>query len=100
VIQRVELVADLDRRAHRERVAAAGGELLGAVFNFLGELVSQQEATAPPAPDTVANLKSRLAECVEEEGQGRQRLSITLPNREMLDNLAVTLARLLVVTPQ
>ena len=26
---------------HRDRVAAAGGEMLGAVFNFLGELVAQ-----------------------------------------------------------
>ena len=28
----------------RERVAAAGGEMLGAVFNFLGELVSAEQA--------------------------------------------------------
>jgi hypothetical protein len=65
--QRAEVVSDIDRRAHRERVAAAGGELLGAVFNFLGELVSQQEAATPPAPDTVDSLKQRLAECVEED---------------------------------
>ena len=30
---------------HRDRVAAAGGEMLGAVFNFLGELVSQDQVT-------------------------------------------------------
>ncbi len=99
VSQRAEVVSDIDRRAHRERVAAAGGELLGAVFSFLGELVSQQEATIPPAPDTVATLKQRLSECVEEDGQGRQRLSITLPNRQMLDNLATTLAQMLVAKP-
>jgi hypothetical protein len=99
VSQRVEVVADVDRRAHRDRVAAAGGELLGAVFNFLGELVSQQEVAAQPAADTVDSLKQRLAECVEEDDQGRQRLSITLPNREMLDKLAATLARLLVAKP-
>ena len=81
-------------------MAAAGGELLGAVFKFLGELVSQQEVAAPPAPIRLPSLKQRLAECVEEDGQGRQRLSITLPNRDTLDNLAATLARLLVTTPQ
>jgi hypothetical protein len=85
---------------HRERVAAAGGELLGAVFSFLGELVSPEQSAAPPPPDTVASLKQRLADCVEVDAQGRQQLSITLPNREMLDSLAITLARLLVVTPQ
>ncbi len=85
---------------HRDRVAAAGGELLGAVFHFLGELVAQDEAAPQPAPGAVAGLKQRLAECVEEDSQGRQRLSITLPNRDMLDNLAATLARLLVTKPQ
>jgi hypothetical protein len=85
---------------HRERVAAAGGELLGAVFNFLGELVAQHEAAASPPPDTVASLKRHLAECVEEDSQGRQRLSITLPNRDALNNLAATLARLLVTKSQ
>jgi hypothetical protein len=96
VSQRAEMVAESDRQAHRDRVAAAGGELLGAVFNFLGELVSQQEAVPPPPPITVASLKQRLIECVQEDSQGRQRLSITLPNRETLDNLATTLARMLV----
>jgi hypothetical protein len=41
-----------------------------------------------------------LGGCVEEDEQGRQRLSITLPNRDVLDNLAATLARLLVSNPQ
>jgi hypothetical protein len=98
--QKAETIAAVDRHAHRERVAAAGGELLGAVFNFLGELVSQQEIATPPAPETVASLKHRLTDCVEEDANGRPRLSITLPNRDALDNLAATLARLLVATPQ
>ncbi|MFN0196934.1 MAG: DEAD/DEAH box helicase [Planctomycetaceae bacterium] len=85
---------------HRERVAAAGGELLGAVFNFLGELVSQDQTAPSPPPEKVSQLKQRLSECVEEDVTGRQRLSITLPNRQMLDNLANTLARLLVANPE
>lgn len=100
ISQKTDVAAVDNDHTHRERVAAAGGELLGAVFNFLGELVSQDQSAPPPAPDTVAGLKRRLAECVEEDRQGRQRLSITLPNREMLDGLATTLARLLVANPQ
>jgi hypothetical protein len=99
VTQQVAMAEDVGRLSHRERVAAAGGELLGAVFHFLGELVAQHEAATSPPPDTIASLKQRLAECVEEDSQGRQRLSITLPNREMLDNLAATLARILVTKP-
>jgi hypothetical protein len=85
--------------SHRERVAAAGGELLGAVFSFLGELITQDPNAAQPPADTVATLKARLTECVEEDATGGQRLSVTLPNRDAIDNLATTLARLL-VTPQ
>jgi hypothetical protein len=82
---------------HRERVAAAGGELLGAAFKFLGELVSQQSA-APPAEALVNNLRAGLNACVEETPQGQSRLTITLPDRSTLDGLAQTLARLLAVS--
>ena len=79
---------------HRDRVAAAGGEMLGAVFNFLGELVSQNQAQPPDEP-LVAQVRNRLTECVEEDSSGRQRLTVTLPDRRALDTLAQTLARLM-----
>ena len=81
---------------HQERVAAAGGEMLGAVFNFLGELVAQDDQTTAPPTALVDNLKQRLGDCVTEDQSGRQRLSITLPDRQALDHLAETLAHLLV----
>jgi superfamily II DNA or RNA helicase len=80
---------------HRERVAAAGGELLGAAFKFLGELVSQQETTAPPPESLVANLRAGLGACVEEDSDGKPRLTVTLPDRSALESLAQTLAKLL-----
>lgn len=81
---------------HRERVAAAGGELLGAAFKFLGELVSQQES-APPSEALVANLRAGLGACVEEDAAGKPRLTVTLPDRSALEGLAQTLAKLLAV---
>ncbi len=80
--------------AHRDRVAAAGGELLGAAFKFLGELVSQNGSPAP-SESLVANLRTGLGACVEEDSAGRPRLSVTLPDRSALENLAQTLAQLL-----
>ena len=86
---------------YQRRVAAAGGELLGAAFQFLGELIndgmSGDEAKAsPPANAALANnLRDRLAACVQEDNQGRQQLTVTLPIRAALDGLAQTLARLL-----
>jgi SNF2 family DNA or RNA helicase len=94
--QQAELAAIPGQHPHRDRVAAAGGELLGAVFNFLGELVNQNESIPSPSPAVVTDLRERLNGCVEEDDQGRQRLSITFPNRQTLDSLANTLARLLV----
>jgi hypothetical protein len=78
----------------RERVAAAGGEMLGAVFNFLGELVAK-DAGQPPAEGLVTRVRASLGECVEEDSSGRPRLTVTLPDRGALDSLAQTLARLL-----
>ena len=89
---RVAAEGDVRRR---QRVAAAGGEMLGAVFGFLGELIQDDRPTPPPA-DVVDQVRSRLDACVESDSDGRSRLSFTLPNRESIDRLAQTLARLLV----
>lgn len=83
----------------RERVAAAGGELLGAVFSFLGELVRDGDAAASPPADVVQQLRGRLDQCVEADEDGRPRISFTLPDRSALDGLAQALARLLVANP-
>jgi hypothetical protein len=41
------------------------------------------------------DLKNRLAECVNQDETGKQQLTVTLPDRGALDNLASSLARLL-----
>ena len=81
--------------SHRERVAAAGGELLGAAFKLLGELVEQAPTSSPPPLELVSRLRDGLGACVEEDQAGKPRLTVTLPDRGALDQLAQTLARLL-----
>jgi ERCC4-related helicase len=80
--------------AHRQRVAAAGGELLGAAFHFLGELVGQQHAGPPPAA-LVENLRAGLDSCVVQNSEGKPQLTVTLPDRGALEGLAQALAKLL-----
>ncbi len=83
---------------HRERVAAAGGELLGAAFKFLGELVAQQQTPEPPS-ELVGSLRAGLGHCVEPAVDGgRPVLRFTLPDASALEGLAQTLARLLVAS--
>ncbi|HEX4144741.1 MAG TPA: DEAD/DEAH box helicase [Pirellulales bacterium] len=83
--------------SHRERVAAAGGELLGAAFKLLGELVAETP-TSPPPGALVASVRDGLASCLDADETGKPRLTVTLPDRGVLENLAQTLARLLVAS--
>jgi superfamily II DNA or RNA helicase len=93
--QRVDQDVTSATIAHRERVGAAGGELLGAAFKLLGELVTDSAATPPPN-ELIASLRASLDACVE--GDERPRLTITLPSRAVLDQLSQSLARLLVAS--
>lgn len=84
---------DAERLARQEKVAAAGGELVSAAFHLLGELLPE------PADRTVhekamQTIRTRLAECVTTDEEGRTHLTLTLPETSSLDNLARTLARL------
>ena len=83
--------------SQRDRVAAAGGELLGAAFKLLGELVEQTPTSLPPL-ELVTSLRNGLDACVDVDQAGKPRLTVTLPDRGALDQLAQTLARLLVTS--
>ncbi len=89
---------EAQRLAYQQRVAAAGGELLGAAFQFLGELIEDGTRDVSPSPSMTNDLRNRLAACVQEDGSGRQQLTVTLPDRSALDRLAESLARLLTAT--
>ncbi|MDA8563135.1 DEAD/DEAH box helicase [Mariniblastus sp.] len=86
------------QREHQERVASAGGEMLGAVFNFLGQLVQQSPTHAQSRPDdkVIQQVAAGLTNCVQKDETGRSRLTVTLPDDQSLTNLATTLATLLV----
>jgi superfamily II DNA or RNA helicase len=76
----------------KSRVAEAGGQLLGAAFTFLGQLIP---AAGEPNPAAATALRERLGECVETGEDGRPRLTVTLPDARALNALADALARLM-----
>jgi superfamily II DNA or RNA helicase len=86
---KAEAAAIAERKA---RVSEAGGQLLGAAFSFLGQLIP---ATGAPNPEAASAVRERLAECVETGEDGRPRLTVTLPNADALNALAEALARLM-----
>ena len=92
--ERVNQSIDNDREAQRERVGAAGGELLGAAFKLLSELVPDSSVPAPPET-LIASLRKTLEACVE--GEERPKLTITLPNKASLEQISQSLAKLLML---
>lgn len=86
--------AEAKRLEQRSRVSQAGGQLLTAAFEFLGQLLSQR-APATSTDGTAIALKARLEECMDRDEQGRPRLTVTLPDEGTLDRLARSLAALL-----
>ncbi len=92
--RKAEAEREAERIAMKERVASAGGQLLGAAF----ALVSAMLPTATETEETrqvAQTLKSRLSECVEKDERGQLRMTITLPEESILDQMARSLAQIL-----
>jgi len=85
---------EADRLARREKVSEAGGQLLGAAFSLLSELVPEQASDEPTRQATQA-LRQRLADCMDTDDAGRLHLTVTLPDEAALDRLAGSLAQLM-----
>lgn len=84
--------------AKKERIADAGGQLIGAAFNFIGEMFPQGEETEQMAQLTEA-FKERLSGCMDKDENGKITLSVTLPDESVLDNLAKSLAKMVNLNP-
>ncbi|MEX1224387.1 MAG: helicase, partial [Pirellulales bacterium] len=92
--QELKVTAEAEQiAARREKVAAAGGELLGAAMKLIGELIDNGRT---PEPDTVQKVRAGLDDCVERQPDGRLQLRFSLPNEDALHGLATTLAKMLV----
>jgi superfamily II DNA/RNA helicase len=92
------LKKDVEKEAEalvrREKVAAAGGQLLGAAFSFIGEIFSGKEETEQTLQMAEA-FKQRLAECLERGDDGTLKMTVTLPDESALDALSRSLAQIL-----
>ncbi len=93
---------EAERLARRDKVALAGGQLLGAAFSFLDELLPGQEAEGDRGGRSkersrrlAEGIRQRLDECLQKDEQGRLQLTVTLPDGSALDSLARSLARLM-----
>ncbi len=76
--------------ARQTKVAEASGQLIGAAFGFLGELMPG----AAPTPEAVETMRQGLAACTVTNPDGSVSLNLKLPNAEALTTMAAALARL------
>ena len=77
--------------AKKEKIAAAGGQLVGAAFAFIGEMFAGQ--AADDGMEKMAGaFKAKLSECLEKTDDGRLNMTITLPDEAFLDTMARSLA--------
>ncbi len=91
--QRAREEAETRRIEQKERISLAGGQLLSAAFTFLGEVLPKAEESESTRAAS-QQLKQSLSECLEQDDQGRHKLTVTLPDLAALDILADTLARI------
>ncbi len=79
----------------RERLAAAGGQMLQSALAFLGEMLPGMADDSPLTNQIAQQLKDGLMECVDRDENGRPRLTVTFTDLSALESLARTLARCL-----
>jgi len=83
--QKKEMEREAVKRAHKESVARAGGQLMSAAFSFIGELIGSNR---DQNKDNVDKFKTLLAECMEKNEDGSLKMTIHFPDSSVLDNLA------------
>ncbi len=79
--------------ARRKKIAAAGGQLVGAAFAFIGEMLSDKDESEEVA-QLAGAFKSKLTDCMEKAEDGSLKMSISIPDESFLDSMAQSLARM------
>jgi len=90
---REQIEKEAETLTRKERVADAGGQLIGAAFAFIGEMFSEREETEHISQLT-ATFKEKLSESLEEGQDGKLKMTISLPDETVLDNIARSLAQM------
>jgi superfamily II DNA/RNA helicase len=79
--------------AKREKIAAAGGQMVSAAFALIGEMFAGTDDDAQSA-QLAGAFKAKLSDCMEKAEDGSLKMTITLPDETFLDNMARSLAKM------
>ena len=90
---REQVEREAEALARKEKIAAAGGKLVGAAFAFIGEMFSTREESEEMDRLTGA-FRAKLSDCMEKADDGTLKMTISLPDESFLDNMARSLAQM------
>lgn len=93
----VEDVCTLHREQEalrQTKIADAGGQLFSAAFQFINEILPQGNSSEQTRQLSTA-LEAQLHECLQNTENGKLQLTINLPDKAALTNLASAMARML-----
>jgi hypothetical protein len=79
--------------ARKERIENAGGQLLSAALNFIGEMFPKQDETEEITQLT-ETFEKHLAGCLDKNEKGQLKMTFTLPDESVLHSLARSLAKM------
>jgi hypothetical protein len=79
--------------ARKERIENAGGQLLSAAFNFIGQMFPKQEETEE-VNQLTETFEKHLAGCLDKDEKGQLKMTFTLPDESALHALAKSLAKM------
>jgi superfamily II DNA/RNA helicase len=80
--------------AKKEKVAAAGGKLVGAAFAFIGEMFSESDDDGEEIAELAGAFKTKLNDCMEKAEDGSLKMTVSIPDEAFLDNMARSLAQM------
>ena len=90
---REDVEKQAEELAHKERIAKAGGQLLGAAFSFLSEMFPERKETEQTIR-LAETFRKRLSECLERGEDGALRMTVALPDESVIQDLAKSLAKI------
>lgn len=88
---KAEAEKEAARLAKKERIALAGGQLVGAAFAFIGQMFAEKAADEQ-MQNLIDAFKLKLSDCLEKTEDGRLNMTITLPDEVFIETLARSLA--------
>ena len=79
--------------AKKEKIAAAGGQMVSAAFAFMGEMFADNDADVE-IEQLAGAFKAKLGDCMEKTEDGQLKMTIALPDETFLDTMARSMARM------